>query len=87
MIFLADIYNIKIGDNKIRHFFFQSGIGEYDSIYKNSFLLIFIHCFDKYISSAYHVLDFVVVIYTDLKLQPVVESIAFLKTFLLLTER
>ena len=67
--------------------FFQSGIGEYDSIYKNSFLLIFFHCFDKYISSAYHVLDFVVVIYTDLKLQPVVESIAFLKIFLLLTER
>ena len=49
------------------HFFFKSEIGEYDSIYNNSFLLVFIHCFDKYILSVYHVLDFVVVVYIDLK--------------------
>ena len=48
-------------------FFFKSGIGAYDSIYKNSFLLVFIHCFDKYILSVYHVLDFVVMVYIDLK--------------------
>ena len=60
--------NLPAGDNKIWHiFFFKSGIGAYDSIYKNSFLLVFIHCFDKYILSVYHVLDFVVMVYIDLK--------------------
>lgn len=40
---------------------------EYDSIYKNSLFLVFINPFNKYILSAYHVLDFVMTVHIGLK--------------------